>query len=270
VEKFFNTIRETIFGGKLSQWQVDGIHRLLIAWAKYGDGNIQRGAKVFATATWETGRTMQPVKETQRGSVVPSDTTVQARLDKAWAEGKLPWVKKNYWKDGYFGRGDVQLTHETNYAGPARVAVLKEFGVDILTHPELALRGDISAFILVRGCLEGWFTGKKLSDYIDDLDEPDAQDHEEYMEARRVVNGRDRAREIADLAIKWERAFKLLPRPDVAMPGHPPVPTTAPAPKDAPHGRPTAPEPGLFVAVFVVLLLLYLMAGVFGFVPLPF
>ena len=43
---------------------------------------------------------------------------------------------------------------------------------------------------------EGWFTGKRLSDYIsnEDID---------YLGARAIINGSDRATQIADYAKNW-------------------------------------------------------------------
>ncbi|MGA7878804.1 MAG: hypothetical protein WCA08_24305 [Desulfoferrobacter sp.] len=44
----------------------------------------------------------------------------------------------------------------------------------------------------------GWFTGKKLGDYIKDGAPPD------YINVRRVINGTDRAEEIALIANQFE------------------------------------------------------------------
>lgn len=204
----FDKVRP-LFGGRLTQDQVDGINCIVDAYNKYGDENKQRLAQCLGTTKWETGQTMQPIKETQRASEksAPSDETVIKRLDAAFAKGQLKWVSKPYWKGGWFGRGYVQLTHEANYKGPARQAVLREFGVDIHAERYLVMRPDIAAFILIRGSIEGWFTGKGLADYIDDLDESDAEDMLEYVASRRVVNGTDRAREIAEFSLGFEKAL---------------------------------------------------------------
>jgi hypothetical protein len=58
------------------------------------------------------------------------------------------------------------------------------------------------------GMKEGWFTGKSLDDYIDDLDETGNQDIEEYRVARQVINGKDKADTIAKIAVVFERALK--------------------------------------------------------------
>jgi predicted chitinase len=96
--------------------------------------------------------------------------------------------------DGYLyrGRGYVQITGRANYA-KAGVAL----GLDLVRNPDLALQPTVAAQILVRGCSEGWFTGKKLADYLPG----------DYVEARRVVNGKDRADLIAGYARNYEAAL---------------------------------------------------------------
>jgi hypothetical protein len=40
----------------------------------------------------------------------------------------------------------------------------------MVTHPEIALRPDVSLVVIVHGMAMGGFTGKKLGDYITDFD----------------------------------------------------------------------------------------------------
>lgn len=148
-------------------------------------------AYVLGTAFWETGRTMEPVREAH-GS---TDEQSKARLERAWAAGKLPWVSRPYWRDGYFGRGYVQLTHEANYAKAGRI-----LGIDLVNDPTKALLPEVSAEILVQGMRDGWFTGKRLADYI-------TLQASNYRGARRIVNGMDKADVIAELAREYEAAL---------------------------------------------------------------
>jgi len=60
----------------------------------------------------------------------------------------------------------------------------------LLEHPELALDTEISAKILVVGMTKGLFTGKKLADYFN-------SEKEDWINARRIVNGLDCANKIA-------------------------------------------------------------------------
>jgi len=173
--EFFEAVRP-MFGGSLSQAQVDGFKIIFEAWRKVGSGNERDLAYILATALHETARTMQPVRET----LATTDAKAKERLTKAWKSGKLPWVKSDYWSGGWFGRGFVQLTHRENY-----VKAGKKLGIDLVSDPSKAMIPEVSALILVRGMQEGWFTGMKLADAAD------------FREARRVVNGTDRASQIA-------------------------------------------------------------------------
>lgn len=203
---FFDAARASF--GRLRQSQVDGINAILIA---AGGRPRSHVAYLLATAWHETARTMQPVRET----LATSDAQAVARLDRAWKAGKLGQVRVPYWRvddsgRAWFGRGYVQLTHRDNYRKAAALV-----GVDLLGDPSLALRPDIAARILVEGCETGLFTGKRLADYLPG----------DYVGARRVVNGTDKAHTIAGYARAWEAAL--------AAGGYSEV---------APHGNQTSPR----------------------------
>lgn len=155
-------------------------------------------AYALATAYHETGFSMEPIKETvqiNHKDRNPSDEEVIARLDRAFARGQLPWVSRPYWKDGHFGRGFVQLTHLHNYE-----KATKKLGVNFVEDPDKALEPCLAAKILIIGMQEGWFTGKKISDYI-------TLQKSNFKSARRVVNGLDRASEIAEYARAYDKAL---------------------------------------------------------------
>lgn len=94
---------------------------------------------------------------------------------------------KPYWP--FVGRGLVQITWERNY---------KLFNV---SPPEKALEWPVALDIAFRGMVLGMFTGKKLADYIG----PGKCD---YVAARRIINGKDRARLIAGFARAFQEALK--------------------------------------------------------------
>ena len=133
-------------------------------------------AYVLATAEHETAGTFKPVKE----------AFYLGRRAEAWR-------KKNLRYYPWYGRGFVQLTWERNYKYAG-----KKLGVDLTTDPDVVMKPKISAKILVRGMKEGWFTGKKLSDYI-------TLKKSNFRQARRIVNGMDKAAHIAKLAIKHDQ-----------------------------------------------------------------
>ena len=103
-----------------------------------------------ATTYHETARSMAPIKELGAGR------------GRAYGNPVPPYNQV------YFGRGYVQLTWERNYVLATRK--LRERGVvggdvDLVRNPDLAMRPDIAAGVLIFGMLEGWFTGRKLIDY---------------------------------------------------------------------------------------------------------
>src|SRR5690554_4483420 len=130
-------------------------------------------AYVLATTEWETNRTFEPVKEAY------------------WLSEN--WRKSNLRYYPWYGRGFVQLTWETNY-----IKAGQKLGLDLTTNPDRVMDPSVAAQILVRGMKEGWFTGKKLSDYID-------LQRSDFYNARRIVNGLDKAKEIEALAKKYNK-----------------------------------------------------------------
>jgi putative chitinase len=173
---FFASVRVRPFGGALTQGQVDGLNVLLDTWRElYPDADARFIANSLSQIHRETGGRMEPVRE----AFASSDAQAIARLEDAWRKGRLNWVKTPYWRDGWFGRGAIQITHKANYE-----KLGKRLGVDLVGNPSLALDPKISAKIAIVGMVEGLFTGKKLSDFFnDDADNPAG--------ARRIVNGPD-------------------------------------------------------------------------------
>jgi len=183
---FWDAVR-AIFGGRLTKEQMAGVETILAA----SDGlPISHRAYLLATAKHETADSMQPI--TEYGGRKYFDKYDTGKLAKAL--GNTPE------KDGdgylYRGRGFVQITGRANYAKASG-----KLGVDLIANPDAALNPTVAAQILVRGCSEGWFTGKKLSDYLPD----------DFRNARRVVNGTDRADLIAGYAIMFYDAVATKP-----------------------------------------------------------
>ena len=166
-KEFYSQIRATLVKGGLSQPQVDGFEAILDEWEKRKLTDLRWLAYIMATAWHETAQRMQPIEEFGRGR------------GKAYAPT-------------YYGRGFVQITWERNYARLSDV-----IGVDLVTHPEKALEMDNAIQILFVGMIDGLFTGKALSDYFDK--------NADWRGARAIVNGKDKAAEIAGYAQKiWD------------------------------------------------------------------
>jgi hypothetical protein len=250
---FFDEIRQSLFKGKFSQSQVDGITRLLDVWNKeYPEEMRERLAYCLATSYHETGRRMQPVRETHASS----DKQAIARLDNAWRKGRLPWVKTPYWRTGWFGRGDVQLTWKRNYE---RMGEL--LGVDLVGNPSLALDPIISARILYEGMLKGKsdrgdFTGKSVEQYI-------YPGHIDFVGARKVVNGTDRARLIAGYAEEFLEALnKATDAVEDEAPYEKPPPTGKPPQESTTIIGALVAGIGAAVAAFGAGILPYIAVGV--------
>lgn len=237
----FQTIRP-LFGGSLTQSQVDGITTILSGWERYGNGDNETLAYLLATTYHETAKTMQPIHE--RGA--------KAYFNKYEPGTKIGAVLGNTLKgDGYKfrGRGYVQLTGRSNYARAGKIV-----GTDLVADPDAALNPNIAVRLLIAGPSNGWYTGKKLSDYIDGVDETDAEDLREYIAARRTINGQDKAEVIGKLALVFERALRAAPVPAPAPTLPLPEPDDAIAPPPEPISfRPTLAGWGLLLVLAVAL-----------------
>lgn len=170
--KFFTCYRSSF--EPLGRHQVDGLEFLLgeieqdPRWA-----SIPQAAYFLATVQHETARTFQPIKEFRA---------------KAGTAGRKN--QDRYWLTGYYGRGYVQLTWKKNYEL-----------FDIADEPEKALEPATAYEIAARGMVEGLFTGRKLGEFVNIT-------KRDYRNARRVINGLDRADDIADLADRFEHCLK--------------------------------------------------------------
>lgn len=190
---FFDSARRHLFDGRLSASQVAGLTVILDIWeADMAAADDRWLAYMLGTAHHETGRTMQPVRET----FAATDAQAIARLDSAYAKGVLSWVRTPYWRkdpDGksWFGRGYVQITHKANYQKLSHA-----IGVDLVACPDLAMEPGIAAAIMVSGMTRGLFTGRKLSDMFND-------EREDWRAARKIINGLERA----DLVAAYARAY---------------------------------------------------------------
>ena len=178
---FFDHIKKKISNKpiSLSQNQVDGFNILISEWNRLSPQELDHRhlAYVLATAWHETAYTMQPIAEYGKGR-----TRVYGKKHAPLHSGSSKRVLNNHI---YYGRGYVQLTWFTNY-----LVQTEDLKIDIISNPELALVPKTAANIAINGMIRGRFTGKKLTDYI-------ARGRTDFINARRIINGIDKAREIA-------------------------------------------------------------------------
>ena len=152
---FFSSIRKSLFDGRLNQKQVDGLTYKLNAWSRSGLTDIRWLAYMLATSYHETAMTMQPIEEYGKGKGKP--------YGKKLKHNRRPYSVPD---QIYYGRGDVQLTWYENYELMGRL-----LGLPLLTQPELALKPDVSARVMIEGMTRGAsnrgdFTGVSLENYF--------------------------------------------------------------------------------------------------------
>jgi hypothetical protein len=199
-QHLFQILRPTLFKGRLKGLQVEGIEAILKGWEeRLPDRHRQALAYVLATAFHETAATMQPVRET----LAKTDAAAVARLDAAFAAGRLAAVKTPYWRfdvagKSWLGRGLVQLTHKRNYQ-----AMSKLTGVDLVSEPGRAMQMDVAVAILIEGMRSGSFTGRRLDDYFGAA----KAERLDWTGARRIINGTDRATLVAGYAKQFDEAL---------------------------------------------------------------
>ena len=191
--ELFDNLREhSPLGPTLDQGEVDGVniivdamHGLPVSWTAYA----------LATAYHETAGTMKPIKE--RGSdayFTRMYDVTGASPDRARKHGNtLPGDGKLY-----CGRGYVQLTWADNYQ-----KVGKLIDIDLVSRPDNAMDPMIAAEIMANGMKNGWFTGKSFKDFLPN----GIGTREEFKRARAIINGSDRADDIADYALLFQSAL---------------------------------------------------------------
>lgn len=187
---FFSQVKLHLFGGSFTQKQVNGLNAILTEWeAKFSRNDDRFLAYMLATVHHETDKQMQPIEEYGKGR--GKDYGRKLKM------GRGPGRRVAYSTPNqlYYGRGYVQLTWYENYEKAA-----KELKVDCLQHPELTLDLSIATQIMFAGMTKGWFTGKKLSDYFN-------KTKADWVNARRIINGLDKAQLIKDYAIKYYAAI---------------------------------------------------------------
>lgn len=179
---FYKLVRQNLFLGSLTQHQVDGMNAILDEWELRKLVDLRWLAYILATTKWETAHTMQPIAEFGRGRGhpygAPDPVTGQT----------------------YYGRGFVQLTWKRNYD-----VMGKLLGVDLVNHPDLAMTLPVATQVLFEGMLRadskvGDFTGMALEDCF-------SAEREDWIKARKIINGTDHDDEIAEIGRTFHNAL---------------------------------------------------------------
>ena len=198
-KKGFDTLRQGL--GKLTQNQVDEINFIVSEFDKDKSVSYPQAAYMLATAWHETATRMLPIEEYGKGknrtygtwyrnSIGALYSFIDGSRRSAYLHNDYPYL--------YYGRGYVQLTWYFNYESAS-----KKIGVDFLNNPDLVMNKNHAVKIMVQGMKDGWFTGKKLSDYIN-------QSQKDYVGARRIINGTDKDKLISGYAETFEKALRSM------------------------------------------------------------
>lgn len=175
---FYKAIRGKLFGPTLDQPEVDGCEAVLNALPGLP---LSHAAYCLATAYHETNATMRPVREAYW-------------LSEDWRKDHL-----RYWP--YYGRGFVQITWKANYERAD-----KELGLNgsLVANLDRAMEPPVAAQIMRLGMKEGWFTGKSLNSYLPVAGNASVK---QFEDARRIINGTDKAHLIATYADCFQTAL---------------------------------------------------------------
>ncbi|MGY5811994.1 hypothetical protein ACXHXG_30380 [Rhizobium sp. LEGMi198b] len=198
--KFFAGARTSLFGGRLSQNQVNGMDAILDAWEAM-PFDSRWLAYMLATTYHESDNTMCSIAENLNYSAAGLLSTFpkyfnaaqaaayarepQRIANRAYANrmGNGDEASGDGWR--YRGRGLVQITGHDNY---------EKYG--IADDPDKALDPHRAVEILFDGMVNGRFTGRKLADYF-------SAAATDWTGARQIINGTDRAGDIALYARKF-------------------------------------------------------------------
>jgi hypothetical protein len=166
--------------GKFDDVQVTVISAIVDEFERRKLNDVRWLAYMLATAKHEGN--WKSVRETGRGKGKPYGKPINGQT--------------------YYGRGLVQLTWHNNY-----VVMGERLKIDLVNHPDDALIVPVAVKIMFIGMLDGLFTGKELSDYFNaTTDDP--------KEARRIINGADKAALIAGYHAKILAVLKQARLPD--------------------------------------------------------
>lgn len=169
---FYDYIRQNPFNGRLGEGQVDGMEAIINEWQARQLLDTRWLAYMLATTYHETAHTMEPIREYGQG------------------QGKRYGIADPETGLVYYGRGFVQLTWKENYL---RFSEL--LGIDLLGSPDQAMSLPIATGVLFEGMIQGLFTKRALRHYFGA--------ESDWYNARRIINGLDRA----ELIARYARAF---------------------------------------------------------------
>lgn len=173
--------------GSLTSKQVEGFEAIFDMFMKLGLVDLRFLAYILATIWHETDKTMQPIEEYGKGK--GRDYSKRLRYNR-----KIYTHTYNI----FYGRGLTQNTWIDVYE---KLTKLNKNGWDFVNKPELLLTMGPSVWATFYAMQSGLYTGRKLSQYFN-LTSNDP------VGARAIINGSDRAYQIAEYYHKFLNSIK--------------------------------------------------------------
>lgn len=173
--EFMASVKASLFHGPITQKQADGMNAIINEFERRLLQDRRWLAYMLATAFHETARSMAAIEEFGKGR--------HYDYGKKLKRSRIAYTSPDVL---YYGRGLVQITWYENYEMMGNV-----LAIDLLYHPDLALRLDVAVKIMYEGMLHGLFTGVSLSKYF-------TAANADWVNARKIINGLDRAEMIGN------------------------------------------------------------------------
>lgn len=165
--------------GQLNSSQINGLTSLLeYLTADENVTDMRHAAYMLATTKHECAGKWQPIAEYGKGT------------------GKKYGLPDKVTGQTYYGRGYVQLTWKENYQAMSQVC-----GLDFVNNPDLVMDSENAYKIMSYGMRKGSFTGVRLGMFINN-------EHCDYVNARKIINGLDCSEKIAKYAETIEGFLK--------------------------------------------------------------
>lgn len=180
--QFYNRLKTNQLFNDVKPGQKAGMDAILDEW----EGNqsltdLRWLAYILATAYHETAKTMQPIAEYGKGAGKAYGKKLK------YGGGPNKRVPYDQPDKLYYGRGHTQNTWYEIYD---KLTKSNKNGWDFLNDPDLLLLMRPSIWATFYGMTTGLYTGKKLSQYFNSATE-------DWVNARRIINGTDKADLIA-------------------------------------------------------------------------
>lgn len=117
------------------------------------------------------------------------DAKLIPAVEKDSTDARIKAVQAKYTVHGFQGRGFVHFTGAFNYNRYST-----QFKLNLAGKPDLLLKADVAANILVNGALSGFITGQKIEKFIP------AAGNADLIAARTAINGNYLAADVKKIA----------------------------------------------------------------------